>query len=63
MKLKGVKYHHDTKEFEAYIGKRSLGMFKTEQEARDKFDEEATKLFAFPFLNKKALDYKDEEDL
>lgn len=48
----GVKRNPTTGEYEARLGIRLLGSYKTEKEAALRYNEEAKKVFSFPILNK-----------
>lgn len=60
--MPGVKFNKITKKWEAKLGVKILGEFKTKIEAEDCYDETATKIFAFPFLNNKKVEEDGSEE-
>lgn len=63
MKYKGVKYNTTSNQYEATIGKRVIGSYKTELEAAKAYNEQAKKVFVFPILNNiKEIDIDNNED-
>lgn len=49
----GVKYNFINYTWEAKIGQRVLGEFKTKEEAMECYDKKAKTVFNFPILNNK----------
>lgn len=47
-----IVFNKNTGMYEARLGQRVLGEFKTEKEAIQKYNEHVTKSFAFPILIK-----------
>ena len=52
MNYKGVTYNSDTAKYEARMGQRMLGEYKSAKEAALAYNEQASKIFTFPILNK-----------
>lgn len=51
--MPGVKYDHITFKWQARMGKRIIGEFKTKEEAMKCYDDKAREIFAYPILNGK----------
>lgn len=51
--MPGVKYDYITFKWQAHLGQKLLGEFKTKEEAMECYDKKAKEVFAFPILNNK----------
>lgn len=57
MKLLGIGIHYNehTKKYEASLGKKRLGQYRTLEEAAKVYNNDARRMFAFPILNKNEI--------